>query len=285
MGSAFFQKDYYQALGVSREAAADEIKKAYRQLALQFHPDRNPGDQQAEERFKEISEAYGVLIDPEKRKSYDFVSQRSSEDRRRPDFGFTQEEIFRDIFHNPMASEVFSDLSREFARMGFRFDERFFDHIFFGGRGGFWGEIIFKGPGGFQYGSFGKHQEFFRDIDKTFFPSVERIIAPQGLTWKGRFFSWLLRKGIGLLLGRPQPPASGPIIKDDLDTIYALALAREEASLPSTKEVSFRRDGKLEKLAVKIPPGLPDGTLLRLRGKGNTKGGKTGDLYLKVKLR
>ena len=64
-------KDFYQALGVSREADADAIKKAYRQLAKDLHPDRNPGDEAAEERFKEVASAYGVLSDPKKRALYD----------------------------------------------------------------------------------------------------------------------------------------------------------------------------------------------------------------------
>jgi molecular chaperone DnaJ len=64
-------KDYYAILGVSREATQEEIKRAYRQLALKYHPDRNPGDKAAEERFKEINEAYAVLSDPERRARYD----------------------------------------------------------------------------------------------------------------------------------------------------------------------------------------------------------------------
>ena len=64
-------KDLYDALGVSRGASQDEIKKAYRKLVRQYHPDKNPGDEEAEERFKEIQGAYDVLSDPEKRKQYD----------------------------------------------------------------------------------------------------------------------------------------------------------------------------------------------------------------------
>jgi molecular chaperone DnaJ len=63
--------DYYKTLGVGKNASDEEIKKAYRKLARQYHPDRNPGDKKAEERFKEISQAHDVLSDPEKRKSYD----------------------------------------------------------------------------------------------------------------------------------------------------------------------------------------------------------------------
>jgi curved DNA-binding protein len=72
-------KDYYQILGVARNASASEIKGAYRKLAMQYHPDRNPGDKQAEERFKEMNEAYQVLSDPQKRARYDQLGASYSE--------------------------------------------------------------------------------------------------------------------------------------------------------------------------------------------------------------
>jgi molecular chaperone DnaJ len=69
--SSRHRRDPYEILGVSRSASADEIKSCYRKLAMQYHPDRNPGDAEAEEHFKEISQAYDILADPEKRAAYD----------------------------------------------------------------------------------------------------------------------------------------------------------------------------------------------------------------------
>ena len=71
MPMAATKRDYYEVLGVNRDAPADEIKKAYRQMALKYHPDRNPGDEEATKRFKEAAEAYEVLSDPDKRQRYD----------------------------------------------------------------------------------------------------------------------------------------------------------------------------------------------------------------------
>ena len=65
------KQDYYDILGISRQASADEIKKAYRKKAVQYHPDKNPGDKEAEEKFKQVSEAYEVLKDPQKKAAYD----------------------------------------------------------------------------------------------------------------------------------------------------------------------------------------------------------------------
>src|SRR5262245_26468840 len=81
------KRDYYEVLGVARNADDDELKKAYRKLAMQFHPDRNVGDHEAEVKFKEASEAYEVLRDPEKRRQYDRYGHEGLNGMPMPDFG------------------------------------------------------------------------------------------------------------------------------------------------------------------------------------------------------
>ena len=77
------KRDCYEVLGVERAADADEVKKAYRKLALKYHPDKNPGDKTAEEKFKELGEAYEVLSEPQKRAAYDRFGHDAFDPRRR----------------------------------------------------------------------------------------------------------------------------------------------------------------------------------------------------------
>src|SRR5881296_1211831 len=104
------KRDYYQVLGVERNASAEEIKKTYRKRALEHHPDRNPGDKTAEERFKELGEAYEVLSDPQKRAAYDQYGHAAF-DRRAGGFargGFHDPfEVFREVFGG---GGIFGDL-------------------------------------------------------------------------------------------------------------------------------------------------------------------------------
>ena len=107
-------KDYYKILGISSSASDAEIKKAYRKLAMQYHPDKNPGKEEwANQRFKEINEAYGVLGDPEKRKQYDRFGTAG-------DVG--------DIFRSSATRTTFEDLMKDFGGQGLGFD--FLDSIF-----------------------------------------------------------------------------------------------------------------------------------------------------------
>lgn len=93
-------KDYYRTLGLSPDASTREIKKRYRELAMKFHPDRNPDDQEAAERFREITEAYGVLVDESRRRAYDARAQGA----------FDRAAVFEDIFANKDFREVFEGL-------------------------------------------------------------------------------------------------------------------------------------------------------------------------------
>lgn len=94
------KRDYYEVLMVSKEASDDEIKKSYRKLAMEFHPDRNVGDKEAEEKFKEAAEAYGVLGDPEKRQRYDRYGHAGLEGMNAPHFNDVQSifDVFGDLF-------------------------------------------------------------------------------------------------------------------------------------------------------------------------------------------
>jgi DnaJ-class molecular chaperone len=124
-------KDYYGILGVPRNTSDEEIKKAYRKLAMQYHPDRNPGNENwANEKFKEINEAYGVLGEPRKRKQYD-------------QFGTVGN--IGDIFSSPFTTTTFEEMMKDFGGAGLRFD--FLDDIF--------GDFL-KGRGStFSFRSFG----------------------------------------------------------------------------------------------------------------------------------
>src|SRR5271170_3020266 len=105
------KRDFYKVLGVERSADAEEIKKAYRKLALKYHPDKNPNDKSAEEKFKELSEAYEVLSDPAKRANYDRFGHAAFDPRSRGagTYGFHDpSEIFREVFGS---NSIFEDLS------------------------------------------------------------------------------------------------------------------------------------------------------------------------------
>ncbi len=264
-------KDYYRVLGVSPETTPDEIKRAYRRLALEHHPDRNRGDRRAEERFKEISEAYGVLIDPQKRRQYD-AFRRGGFPPGDAGFRYRQEEIFRDVFNDPFASAIFDDLRREFQRMGFRFDDRFFHQTFFGGRGFVFGGVFFMGPRGPVFSRTFRREPVERQRPEP----VEGPALTGGLL---RAAGKKLKGFLTGLLRGDWVQTQGP----DIDA--ELSVTAEEARRGTKKPIAVRRDGAREELLVTVPPGVRTGTRLRLKEKG-TSGphGIPGDLYLTIRV-
>jgi molecular chaperone DnaJ len=111
-------RDYYEILGVQRDASTEEIKKAYRKLAMEYHPDRNPGDKSAEEKFKELAEAYEVLKDPEKRSRYDRFGHSGLKEGFTgfPDFGFDLADALRTFMSEGFGFGDFFDLGRRSTR-------------------------------------------------------------------------------------------------------------------------------------------------------------------------
>lgn len=258
------QKDYYRILGVGEAATEEELKRVYRRLALQYHPDRNPGDARAGERFKEISEAYAVLADAAKRREYDAFRQARAGQEPFTGRAWSQEDLLRDLFSNRRSADLFGELAREFSRLGFRFDDRFFRDTFFGGRGVFFGGAVVFGP--FPFG-----------LGRTVFRQA-REATPS----LGGFLGWLGRE-LRAVLTAPAEGARrllalvGGARRADL--AQSLDITPEEAVNGGRKRVTIQSGGK--ELLVTIPPGVRPGTRLRLRGKGLDGG----DLYLRVEIR
>lgn len=260
-------KDYYRILGVTASSSEEEIRKQYRRLAMQFHPDRNPDDREAEEKFKEIAEAYGVLTDPEKRLRYQECRANGNSDNNHQDRGFTytQEDILRDLFKDPHFQQLFSGLLREFQRHGFRYGSTFISRSFFGGKGGILlGGIFFLGSlaGPLLASAAKKH----------------RGDRPPLLASIGKRVGSLLGSAGKMLGTRPQntPTLSHP----DLDITYSTHLTVEELQRGKTIEILVYGERGEHTLRVKIPPGSRPGQKLRLAGKGRGSPAGRGDLYL-----
>lgn len=258
-------KDYYEILGVSRNATDEEIKKAYRRLAMKYHPDRNPGNKEAEEKFKEINEAYEVLSDPEKRRMYD-------------QFG-----------HQAFGPGGFS-----YSNQGFDFDindifgESPFEDIF----SSFFGSSFTRRDRGRSRRSRGT------DIRADITVDLTDIISDKNVTIKVRRNEVCYAcNGTGSRKGSspttcptcggkgqirnsqgfftitttcPRCHGSGTIISDPCPVCGGESVIEKESTL-----------------TVKIPGGIEDGTRLRIHSEGDAGkfGGERGDLYVVVHVR
>ena len=249
------KKDYYEVLGLSRNAGEDEIKKAYRKLALQYHPDRNPGDKQAEEKFKELSEAYQVLADPEKRAKYDQFGHAAFGETG-PfaggfDFSHGFEDIFGDIF-----GEFFGGGARGRGRARAQRGE----------------DLRYNLEISFEQAAFGVEKKIkiprHGPCEECEGAGAEKGTSPQtcpackgsGQTAFQQGFFTVSRTcnqcgGQGRIIAHPCPSCNGAGLSRKFHTIN-----------------------------VKIPAGVDTGSRLKLRGEGENgaRGGPPGDLYVVI---
>lgn len=282
-------EDYYQLLGVKKDASATDIKKAYRKLAMKYHPDHTKGEKAAEEKFKKISEAYAVLSDEKKRKEYDTFGAEGFQQR------FSQEDIFRGF--------DFGDIFREF---GFGGD-------FFSGRGRGSGTRFNFGGGGPFGSQAGQQQARMKGTDLVYEISLTLKEVATGtsktisLQHQGYSEKVTVKVPKGLISGKklrlagkgsPSPfggPAGDLFIQSRVlnDPVYQVEnhdlhvnqeIKLSEIILGTSISVPTLDDKQLN---LKIPPGTKPGTKMRMSGHGlpHMKGGKKGDLYLKIQLK
>jgi molecular chaperone DnaJ len=248
------KRDYYEILGVDRSADTEEIKKAYRKLALKFHPDRNPNDKAAEEKFKELGQAYEALSDPQSRAAYDQYGHAAFDSRARARSGFHEPgDIFREVFGN---TSIFEDL--------------------FGG-----GE---RRSGGAQRG-----EDLRYDMELTFMEAAqgcEKEIsvtkldqcahchgngAEQGAT----------AKACSVCGGRGQVISSRGIFSI-AQTCPRCEGAGRVIDKPCRVCGGAGRAEKMTKIKIKVPAGVEGGSRLRSTGNGEAgvRGGPPGDLFV-----
>ncbi|MDQ1075220.1 MULTISPECIES: DnaJ C-terminal domain-containing protein [Microbacterium] len=289
----WFDKDFYKVLGVDKGVSAADLKKTYRKLARQYHPDSNPGDAKAEAKFKEISEAYSVLNDPEQREEYDQIRAMGSGARfSAPGTG---------------AGGGFDDVFSRFGQQrggtaggpaGF---EDFFS-MFDQGGGGFGSGRFGQTTGGYR--GFGGPQ---RGADVTARTTIDFVTAAKGetITLQGednKPFKVKIPAGVSdgqkIRLrgrGRPSPDGgeSGDIVvtvavrphpvftRDGLNLRLTVPVTFTEAALGATIEVPTLGG---DPVRLRVAPGTPSGRVLRVKGRGIQTSKGTGDLLAEVQV-
>ena len=284
--------DYYKTLGVEKTADPEDIKKAYRKLALKYHPDRNPNNREAEEKFKKISEAYAVLSDPEKRKQYDnFGSDQFSQK-------FTQEDIFRDFDINQILREMgFGTAGGSGSRRGaytFRSGDPFGD-IFGQGRQNY-----------YQAPQKGEDLQYNLNItlEESVFGADKKIALKNGK--QVNEINVKIPAGISTgkklrLAGKGNAgPQGGPAgdLYLNINVLPHPIFARDGNDIHIEKLIPFTQavlgtsidvptiDGTIKR--IKIPSGTQNGTKIRMKGFGapalKGTGSTKGDQYVKITI-
>jgi len=262
------KRDYYEVLGVGRSASTDEIKKAYRKMAMQYHPDRNPGNKDAEEKFKEAAEAYEVLGEPEKRRRYD---QFGHEGMRGTDFrGFTD---INDIF------STFGDI------FGGGFGGSIFDEMFGGGQTRARSRSGAAAPGS--------------DLKVRLKLTLEEIAT--GIEKRLKLKKWKTCetcRGTGTSSSRglttcPVCNGSGEIrqisrsVFGQFVNITTCSNCQGEGKVIKEPCAACRGEGRVQgesTIKVNIPAGVGEGNYIPLRGEGNVgrRGGPAGDVIVVI---
>ena len=273
-------KDYYKILDVSDSANQEDIKKSYRKLALELHPDHNPNDPASENKFKEITEAYGVLSDPTKKQEYDrfrsdYLSGRTTSSSR---FRYSQEDIFSSMFQGQNARDIFEELNREFSRSGVRSGNSFFESIFFGGAVGGLGRILRMVPG--PIGRIGMGLKLAQMVGTSLYTLNKMKKAKDAANPdKRQSDEKPLMNNLKGMFGKNQSEN-----KSTLDMDFAITASPAEALNGTRKKISYQVDGKTEQLINRIPPKFPSGGKLRIRQKGRTQNENRGDLILTINI-
>jgi DnaJ-class molecular chaperone len=269
-------RDLYQTLESSPEATEEELKRAYRRLALLYHPDRNQAGPDGEDRFKEAAHAYAILSDRDKRKRYDLYREFMKQSAR---WGMppspSQERILNDIFLDP-----------KFPGLG-----KWLDEILRAKETQLNGRTFWT----LSRATLRLLRQIYEEERKKSGPRKKgqrpRIVASPRTILK-KFGSVLIPfGGARRRSGRAgEGPAAGTYNAwegQGADIEWALPLTREEATNGTRVTLSFFRDSHWDRLSIHVPPKTREGVRLRVRNKGNPipASGETGDLYLRVMIR